>query len=177
MRDPDGGQAENVGEEVVRQRAATFGRTRALAGRRLEGAPGEGDPRMLGIDPGRAEIAPSSAGLDLHPAVRVQRAADRRQKFPGSVPTTKRISQVALGARRDRVDRVVRVAGGPGEHLEAAPAEYLLARAQARLAPAGSISGSPAAAAIDRSASARCTEFGDACGIHSRNPDGAAFET
>src|SRR5947207_14075769 len=40
-----------------------------------------------------------------------------------------------LGAGRDRVDRVFRVPGMEGQHLETAPAEYLLARAQARLAP------------------------------------------
>ena len=137
MRHPHGRHAEIGGEDVVRQRAAEIGQDRRrLAGRPLDGLGGPAHPGMVGIEPGRREIGFRPAlDRDHRKAVRVEMAAQGRQEILRVDPDDKADLAGRLGTRRDRIDRVFRVAGREGQHLEAAPAEHLFARAEARLAP------------------------------------------
>jgi len=69
---------------------------------------------------------------------------------------------------RDRVDRVFRVAGGEGQHLEAHQPNTFSLGVKAGFAPVGSISGAFSPPSTMQSASAARTEFGMCCGTHSR---------
>ena len=99
MRHPDRRQAEIVGEDVVRQRAAEIGQDRRrLAGglrrsRRRPSAPRDGRGRAG--SPGNTPSSSARSRTIGKPcASRWRRSAGR--KFSGSTPTTKRIWQVAL---------------------------------------------------------------------------------
>ncbi len=62
-------------------------------------------------------------------------AAQRRQEFRGIDADHEPDLRARPGARRDRVDGIVGVAGAHGENFEAAPGEHLFGERQARARP------------------------------------------
>src|SRR5262249_33648434 len=137
VRDPDRAQAEHVGEAVVGKRSAEIGENdRRASGGVLDRAGGETDPRVLGVEPARAEkSATAAADLDLRKTVAVEVAAQRRNDVVDI--RSDHIPQMTIGARLtgNGVDRVLRRASGEGQNLEAVPAEDPLRRREIRLAP------------------------------------------
>src|ERR1043166_4269480 len=91
---------------------------------------------MVGVEARRRKIR-FCPTFDRHhrEACRIEMAAQRRQEVFWVDADDKADLAGRLGLRWDRIDRVVRVAGREGEHLEAAPAEHLFAGAEPRLAP------------------------------------------
>src|SRR5688572_569475 len=137
VRDPYGGQAQRVGEDFVRQRAAEVWKDRGLlAGGALDRADGPFYPRRIWIE-ARGVKDGVARGLELHvgEAVAVEMAPQRREDVVRV--DADHVAQLAgrARARRDRVHRTLGVAGDEGEHLEAAPAEDALGRRQAGFAP------------------------------------------
>src|SRR2546429_382558 len=102
---------------------------------------------MIGIEPRRREIGFRPAlDRDHREAVRIEMAAQRGQEILWVDPDDEADLTRRFGPRWDRVDRVLRVPGREGQHLEAAPAEHLLGgrkivgRSGARRGPSEAIS-------------------------------------
>ena len=134
---------------------------------------GKGDPAVLGVGAGRAHhqrLGASATSTAGRPG-RVERIADRRQE--GSRARRRRCSGSGSGAEARGGMALTGwsgIAGGPGEDLEAAPAEHLFGRGQARLAPVRVDRGlalGERPSAGRRSASARATAAGSARGFSS----------
>ena len=137
MRHPDGRHAQNVGEDLVGQRAAEIGQhVGLLAARLLDRGGGELGPRILRVEPRRIhDHVARLLELDLREAMLVEMAAQRRQDLVRIGADHEAQLAVGDGAGRDGVDRPVGIAGLEGQDLEAVPAEHALDRRQRLLAP------------------------------------------
>ena len=122
VRHPDGRQAEHVGEAVVGQRSAEVGqdrRRRARSSRRStprRAAPTDasGSRRVACIIVHARRRRPRRCANPC--ASRCARSAGTKRA--GSQPTTKRSCSVRRRARRDRVDRMLGIAGHERQHFE-----------------------------------------------------------
>src|SRR5262249_52931046 len=129
VRDPDGAQAEHIGEAVVGQRSTEIGKNgRRAAGGALDRAGGEHNPWVLGVAPARPEkSAAAAAYLDLSEIVAVEVAAQRRNDVVHIGADD--VTQLAMRARlaRNGVDWTLRRSGDESQHLKAVPGEDALA--------------------------------------------------
>ena len=136
MRDPDGRQPEQVREDVVGQGAAQVGQDRDLLGRRgLERGDGPARPGMLRVQAGRGHGVQVRVDPDHGEALGIQVAAQPGHELRGIARHHEADVAVRARARRDRVDRLLGIAGLEGQDLEGVPGEDLLGLAEAGLAP------------------------------------------
>ncbi len=135
MWHPDGRQAQRVGEHFVRQRAAEVRQYRSLFARGLlERRDRPRDPRIVRIQT-RGRRTALDRQIDHREAVRIQMGAQvLGEVLPIGAYDEAQLA-VRKGGRRNRVDRVVRVARLEGEHFKAVPAEDSFRGREARFAP------------------------------------------
>src|SRR5436190_1838659 len=137
MRHPDRLQAQHIGEDVVRKRAAGVGQNDWRAARCLfDRAGDEINPGVVRIEPaGTEKTARTRAHLDFVKAMAVKMPAQR-----GNDVVDVRADHVAELAMRacvagNGIDRVLRRSGREGQNLEAVPAEDALGRGEFGLSP------------------------------------------
>ena len=96
---------------------------------------------MVRIGPRRREVDRVAGrrrqNLDIREALFIEMAPQRRQEFFPFGALDKTDLAVRVRARRNGVDRMFRVAGLEGQHLEAVPAIDLLRRIEIGLTPVG----------------------------------------
>ena len=134
MRHPDGRHAEDIGEDLVRQRAAEIGQHVAASGRQSSRSSSaanlahgfSGSSRVAFMITSRA----CSTSI-VAEAVLLEVPAQRRDDVVRIGADHEAQLAVGDGAGRNGIDRPVGIAGLEGQHLEAVPAEHALDRRQA----------------------------------------------
>ena len=137
MRNPDRRQTEHVGEAIIGKRSAEIRqnrRTRACGSlnRRRDAL----HPWVIGIEPRRVHrFGARRYDVDRTESIRFEMRTKRGRKRRHVAADDKAELKMRARARRNRVHRMLRIAGLERKHFEAVPPEHTLGGRQSRFSP------------------------------------------